>query len=185
MIKLNDTVKSALALIGALGLIYGLYIYFNAIDFLDNSEGILFSAPLTITVFVIWLAAILTLNQNRDLKTMDLKTKLNPIKSWGAMFKGTPKWVFGLAIASFIFGIANIGFMIGNFGAPGIIDGKYVMHNHGQIVKELTEKEFMIAKSKELKAITAAHILFLGMGAGILYPRKRILPAERNTLDFD
>jgi len=174
MIKLNDTVKIVLTIIGGLGLSYGLYTYFNAIDFMDNSEGIPFSTPLTITVFVIWLAAILTLNQIGDLKTMDLKTRLNPIKFWGTMFKGTPKWVLALAIASFIFGMVNIGLMISDFGVTGIIDGKYVVHNHGQVMKELTEKEFMIAKSKELKAITAAHILFLGMGTGILYPRKKI-----------
>jgi hypothetical protein len=90
------------------------------------------------------------------------------------MFKGTPKWVLVLAIASFIFGMVNIGLMVSDFGVAGIIDGKYVVHNHGQIVRELTEQEFNIEKSKELKAITAAHILFLGMGTGILYPRKKI-----------
>lgn len=174
MIKLNDTVKTILTIVGGLGLSYGLYIYFNAISFIDKSEGIPFSTPLTITVFVIWLAAILTLNQIGDLKTMDFKTRLNPIKFWGTMFKGTPKWVLFLAVASFIFGMINIGLMISDFGVTGIIDGKYVIHNHGQIIRELTENEFMTAKSKELKAITAGHILFLGMGTGILYPRKKI-----------
>ena len=168
MIKLNDTIKIILTVIGGLGLGYGLYIYFNAISFIDNSEGIPFSTPLTITVFVIWLAAILTLNQIGDLKTMDLMTRLNPIKFWGTMFKGSPKWVLILAAASFIFGMINIGLMISDFGVTGIIDGKYVVHNHGQIIRELTEKEFLIAKSKELKAITAGHILFLGMGKRIL-----------------
>jgi hypothetical protein len=174
MIKLNDTVKTVLTIIGGLALGYGLYIYFNAIDFMDGTEGIPLPTPLSITVFVIWLAAILTLNQIGDLKTMDLKTRLNPIKFWGTMFKGTPKWVLILAIASFIFGMINIGLMISDFGVTGIIDGKYVIHNHGQIIKELTENEFMIAKSKELKVITAGHMLFLGMGTGILYPRKEI-----------
>jgi hypothetical protein len=174
MIKLNDTVKTILTIIGGLGLGYGLYIYFNAIDFMDSTEGIPLPTPLSITVFVIWLAAILTLNQIGELKTMDFKTRLNPIKLWGTMFKGTPKWVLVLAIASFIFGMVNIGLMVSDFGVAGIIDGKYVVHNHGQIVRELTEQEFNIEKSKELKAITAAHILFLGMGTGILYPRKKI-----------
>ena len=70
--------------------------------------------------------------------------------------------------------------MISNFGLTGIIDGKYVGHNHGQIIKVLTEQEYLIEKSKELKAITAAHIFFLGMGAGILYPRKRFDEAATN-----
>jgi hypothetical protein len=174
MIKLSDTIKTILAIVGGLGLGYGLYIYFNAIDFMDNSQGLPFPTLLSITVFVIWLAAILTLNQIGDLKTLDFKTRLNPIKFWGAMFKGTPRWVLLLAIAAFIFGMVNIALMIGDFGVTGIIDDKYVVHNHGQIIKELTEKEFMIEKSKELKGIAAAHILFLGMGTGILYPRKKI-----------
>lgn len=174
MIKLNDTVKTILTIIGGLALGYGLYIYFNAIDFLDGTEGIPLSTPLSITVFVIWLAAILTLNQIGQLKTMDFKTRINPIKFWGTMFKGTPKWVLVLAIASFIFGMVNIGLVVSDFGVTGIINGKYVVHNHGQIVRELTEQEFVIEKSMELKAVTAAHILFLGMGTGILYPRKKI-----------
>jgi hypothetical protein len=174
MIRLNDSAKTMLTIVGGLGLSYGLYIYFNAIAVIDNSEGIPLSTPLTVTVFVIWLAAILTLNQIGDFKTMDIKTRLNPIKFWGAMFKGTPKWVFILSISFFIFGMINIGLMISHFGVTGIIDGKHVIHNHGQIISELTENEFMIAKSKELKAITAGHILFLGMGTGILYPRKKI-----------
>jgi hypothetical protein len=174
MIKLNDTVKTILTIIGGLALSYGLYIYFNAIDFVDNAEGFPLPTPLTISVFVIWLAAILTLNQIGELKTMDFKTRLNPVKFWGTMFKGTPKWVLVLAIASFIFGMVNMGLMISDFGVTGIIDGKYVVHNHGQIIRELTEQEFLIAKSKELKGITGAHILFLGMGTGILYPRKKI-----------
>jgi hypothetical protein len=124
MIKLSDTVKIILTIIGGLVLSYGLYIYVNAIDFVDNSEGIPFSLPLAIVVIVIWLAAILTLNQIEDLKTMDFKTRLNPIKFWGTMFKGTPKWVLLLAIAAFIFGIVNIGLMISKFGLTGIINGK-------------------------------------------------------------
>lgn len=174
MTKLIDSLKITLAIIGGLGLSYGLYIYINAIDFVDNSEGMPFFPSLAIAVIVIWLAAILTLNQIGDLKTMDFKTRLNPIKFWGTMFKGSPKWVLVLAIAAFIFGMVNIGLMISNFGLTGIIDGKYVVHNHGQIIKELTEQEYLIEKSKELKAITAVHMLFLGVGTGILYPRKKI-----------
>ena len=174
MIQLNDTVKIILVIVGGVGLSCGLYIYFNAPDFTDNTEGIQFPTPLSIMVFVIWLAAILTLNQIGDLKTMDIKTRLNPIKFWGAMFKGTPTWVLVFAIASFIFGIVNMGIMLGSFGLTGVIDGKFVIHNHGQIIKELTEQEYLIEKSKELKGIAAIHILFLGMGTGILYPRKRI-----------
>ena len=108
MIKLNDTVKIILTIIGGLALSYGLYIYINAIDFVDNSEGMPFSPSLAIAVIVFLLASILTLNQIRDLKTMGFKTRLNPIKFWGTMFKGTPKWVFLLAVAAFIFGMVNI-----------------------------------------------------------------------------
>jgi hypothetical protein len=172
MIKLNDTVKTILTIIGGLAITYGIYIYFNAIDFIDSTDGISLPTPLTVTVPVIWLAAILTLNQIEEMKTMDFKTQLNPIKFWGAMFKGTPRWVLMFTIASFIFGIVNMG-LISDFGVTGIIDGKYVEHNHGQIIKELTEQEYLIAKSKELKGITAAHIFFLGIGTGILYPRKK------------
>jgi hypothetical protein len=174
MIKLSDTVKTILTITGGLALSYGLYIYINAIDFVDNSDGVPFSSLLAISVVVIWLAAISTLNQIGDLKAMDFKTRLNPIKFWGIMFKGTPRWVLLLAIASFIFGLVNIGLMISNFGVTGIIEGKYVFHNNGRIIKELTEQQYLIEKSRELKAITAAHIFFLGMGTGILYPRKKI-----------
>ena len=116
-----------------------------------------------------------------DLQNVDLKTKLNPIKYWAIMFKGTPKIVFVMAVASFVFGMVNIVYLISQFGVSGIIDGKYVIHSHGHIIKELTEKEFLIQKAKELKAVTAGHILFIGMGTGILYPRKKGLQAAKNA----
>jgi hypothetical protein len=181
MIGLNDTVKTILTISGGLALACGFYVYFNAIDFTKNTEGIPLPTPLTIAVFVIWLAAILTLNQIGELKTIDFKTQLNPIKVWGAMFKGTPKWVLALAIASFIFGIVNLALLISDVGVTGIIDGKYVVHNHGQIIRELTKQEFILSKSKELKGITAMHIFFLGMGTAILYPRKEIRLAATNA----
>jgi hypothetical protein len=171
--KINDTAKVILVVIGGLGLIYGFYIYLNPLHFVDKTDGMAFPIPLSIVVFIIWLAAILTLNQIGDLKKMDLKSRLNPVKLWGTMFKGTPKWVLLLAIAAFIFGVINAGSLFDSSGVTGMIDGKYVVHNHGQVIRELTEQEYLIEKSKELKGIAAAHIFFLGMGIGFLYPRKR------------
>ena len=181
MIKLNDTVKILMTVFGALGVGYGFYIYFNAINLVEITDGITIPMELSIAVIVIWLGAILTLNQEKISMPKEIKEIVNPIKSWGALFMGTPKWVVTLAIMCFIFGLVNFGIMMTNIGLTGVIEGKYVIHNHGQIIKELTEKEFLIEKSKELKGITAMHILFLGMGTGILYPRKGFEQAATNA----
>jgi hypothetical protein len=159
--KLSDTLRAILALIGGLGLSYGLYIYFNAIEYVEKLNGIPISVPLTIAMILVWLAIILTLNQSADLKAMDVKSWLNPIKLWGTMFQEAPTWALILAIASFLFGIVNMGLMMRDFAVTGI-------------VKELTADEHIIQNSKVLKAFTAAHIFFLGIGTGIIYPRRKI-----------
>lgn len=173
MIKLNDSIKTILLVAGALALGYGFYMYFNAADFINKSGGTEMDTPLWIAAFMVWGGAILTLNQLGDLKTLDIKARLNPIKYWGAIFKGTPRWVMILAIACFLFGIVNGFINLSDDGVTGIIDGKYVVHNHGEIIRVLTEQEYLAAKATDLKGMVAGHILFLGMGTGILYPRNR------------
>lgn len=90
------------------------------------------------------------------------------------MFKGTPKWVIVLAITAFIFGMINTGSLFDSSGVTGMIDGKYVVHNHGQVIRELTEPEYLMEKSKELKGIAAAHIFFFRNGNRFSLSEKEI-----------
>ena len=50
MIKLNDTVKILMTVFGALGVGYGFYIYFNAINLVEITDGITIPMELSIAV---------------------------------------------------------------------------------------------------------------------------------------
>ena len=96
---------------------------------------------------------------------------MNPKLFFRALFGETPIFMILIFIATFLYG-NYYGFMSMSdmVGITGIIDGKLVLHNHGQIIKELTETEFLNYKAEEVRMSTANSMLFYGVGTGILYP---------------
>ena len=72
-----------------------------------------------------------------------------------------PGWLGTIYLLLFLYLAAN--FVIFVFipkGQPGIIDGKYVLHNHGHIIGELDKKEYDIASARFLRGASGHWILF-------------------------
>lgn len=61
--------------------------------------------------------------------------------------------------------------MAGQGGVPGIMDGKYVIHNRGSIVKELTETEYFKMKAHETLEFSGHWMTFYAVAMGILWPK--------------
>ena len=90
------------------------------------------------------------------------------------MFQDTPVWLLVIAGVSFIF--AMISFIILMDLQPGvvsIIDGKKVLHNRGDIIKELTNQEYKHALAIEARRSLGHYLAFFGVGTAILYPGER------------
>jgi hypothetical protein len=83
-----------------------------------------------------------------------------PSFSWKGFARGMPSWVAPcfwvlslIAIAHFVWSAAQDG-----LGVPAIVDGQYVLDNHGRILKVLTQAEYLTLKAAELRALATMMI---------------------------
>ena len=86
---------------------------------------------------------------------------------WDGFRRSKPVWAyytFQLFGAFFI--VHFILFLLVSHGAvPKIVDGKFVLDNHGQITKWLTEAEFLTLKSYELRIFSTGWMSFYSVAA--------------------
>jgi hypothetical protein len=54
--------------------------------------------------------------------------------------------------------------------SPGIINGQWVLHNYGVIVKVLNETEYHYAKAGEMRFISGIRLAFYGLSMAVLFP---------------
>lgn len=128
-----------------------------------------FTWLLHVGVFVVWIPSILLLR--KDNKECFTLKSYNPITFWRFIFKDTPVWLIVIAMGGFLY--AWVSFMlhfISIDGVVSIIDGQYVIHNHGSIIKVLTEQEYHYYHIKEQISFSGIWLTFYGIAMAILYP---------------
>lgn len=87
-----------------------------------------------------------------------------------AEFDGSPKWLRMAVIAGFWYaGINFLLFGLSYEGTPDIQEGQYVLHEHGRLIKVLTEVEYNYHKSVEGRGATGHAIAFYGLTVAMLY----------------
>jgi len=165
--------KKTLCYIAGLGLILGLIVHVISLFGIYIGDRIPFVWVLHVGIFIVWIPAILELKKNPEFQQPDFKTSMNPKKFYGAVFKDTPKPIMYLSIGFFIYAAINfILFMqASGGGVPDIMDGKYVINNHGSIIRELTEIEYFKLKANELRGFSGHWMAFYGFAMGILWPK--------------
>lgn len=95
---------------------------------------------------------------------------------WDAIWRGPPRWgVRAIQLAFLFFAIHFLLFLLQSHAAsPEIQNGRYVLNNHGQIVRELTASEYRWLKGSELRLFATGWLSFYS--ALLLYwwfPRPR------------
>lgn len=166
--------KKIIFLLAALGLILGLIVHIVSILGIYIGDSIPFIWVLHLAIFIVWLPTILELRKNKEFMAADAKSKRNPLKFFQMMFKNAPAPVMYLTMFFFIYSFINffIFMQIEMNGVPDIIDGQYVINNHGSIIKMLTEAEFYKIKANELRGYSGHWLLFYGIAMGVLWPEK-------------
>ncbi|QXE84908.1 hypothetical protein KP003_10860 [Geomonas nitrogeniifigens] len=73
-----------------------------------------------------------------------------------------PDVLFFLGIAAFIYVLINFGTcMVGmEFGGPLVEDGKFLLKNHGKVIRALTELEYRKMKSYEMRLFSGHWVIF-------------------------
>ncbi|WP_162999380.1 hypothetical protein [Burkholderia sp. Nafp2/4-1b] len=81
--------------------------------------------------------------------------------------KGLPNWVAVVGTMLFIYAITNFFlFMLHTEGGnPAVQDGRYVLLNHGKLIRELAPSEFTAFKANELRGLSGHWLLFYFVSA--------------------
>jgi len=73
-----------------------------------------------------------------------------------------PGWVFLVGVAVSIYAVLNFALFIVSTqgGIPSIQDGKYVLENHGRLVREITQAEYVAFRANELRGFSGHWLVF-------------------------
>ncbi len=96
--------------------------------------------------------------------------KLDLAKYFKEKFSSKLSWVPVVLVLLFIYNFINFFLSYSNYvGSPDVWDGKYILHDHGSLIREITEREYRIERTKEIKMFSSFWVLFSGIGSAMLY----------------
>ena len=161
--------------IAIIGWTLGLFIHLLSITDYNLAEKVPFIWFLHVGIFIVWFPAVFKLTKNEELKAFrqsgSLK-QLNPVAASKIFFGQTPTWLTIIAVTGFLYAIINsVLFMTSSdMGVPDIKNGQYILHNHGKLIKTLTEHEYYHYKTNEVRFFSGHWLLFYGLAAAVLFP---------------
>ena len=156
-----------------MGWILGLSVHMLSLADIDVTAKVPFVWLLHVGIFVVWIPVILELKKNKELQEYQQSgtpNRMNSMKFFEIVFNETPSWMTTIVVAGFFYAFVNfILFSISQSGTPNIIGGQFVLQNHGQLIKTLTEQEYHHYKANELRGFSGHWIAFYGVATAILY----------------
>ena len=83
-------------------------------------------------------------------------------RSLFAMAKGLPQWVAVLGGAIFVYAFVNFALFLlqSEGGNPMVENGKYLLMEHGKLIRELTPTEFTALKANEVRGFSGHWLVF-------------------------
>jgi len=174
--------KNTFSYIAAAGLILSIVVHLLSLFGIDVSGPVPFVWMLHLGIFVVWFPAILELRKNQEIKEIKAKSGINPIKFYSTIFKGIPKPLMYFMIFILVYATLNFFFFMkfSGGGGPGIQNGKYVIENHGTILKEITESQYFSMKANEIRGFSGVWMVFYSFALGILWPKTQ---TEKNAVN--
>ena len=155
----------------------GLITHLLSIAHYDITDKVPFVWVLHICIFVVWLPVVLDLKKNEELKAYQqsgILKRMNPFGFFKIIFRHTPTWLTIIAIGCFFYAFVNfILFISSQHGTTDIRDGHYILHNHGQVIKTLTEQEYHHYNANEIRGFSGHWLAFYGLAAAVLFPFNR------------
>lgn len=130
---------------------------------------------LHLIIFVVWIPAVLKLNNIK--KEYKIKygeyPKITPL-NLRKFIPHTPKILLMLPVFFLIYGAFS--FFLFQItvegGGPSIIDAKYVLSNHGDVIREITFAEYQKFQAAEIRFFSSLWLVFYSAASLMLYPKK-------------
>jgi hypothetical protein len=107
---------------------------------------------------------------------MAIYQRRNPGKDhWRTFDDAMPRWARYAVIGFFAYALINFAlfFLLSEGGVPAVRDGKYVLHNHGKVIRELSEDEYELQKAYVLRGFSGHWMVFYLVPALSLSSRTR------------
>ncbi len=129
------------------------------------------SMALVPATFIVWFPAILeAIKKQRD-QIPSPGGIANPYATLGIYFKDTPAWLGFVALISFVFALINFcAFLAQQPGSPTIKNGQFILEDHGQFVRTITEEEYHRYQANGASAVSGYALAFFAVGAALLAP---------------
>ena len=115
---------------------------------------------LHIGIFVVWLPTVLIAKKNRGKYI------------WQESIKFAPKWMITISKFLFFYMFFNFFFTIfvlQSGGSPNEINGKKILSNHGNIIKELTDEEYNRHNAYTVRTLSGHWMIFYCVAMTVLY----------------
>ena len=139
-----------LAVLALLGFSLSAAVHVASLAGVDVSQRFPLVWLLHVGVFVVFIPFILSSRRVLGAK---------PISKMRAL---VPNSVFLIGAAIFIYAMLNFALFILSTqgGSPSIQEGKYVLQNHGRVVREITEAEYVAFRANELRGFSGHWLVF-------------------------
>ena len=156
-----------LFLISVIGLVASAIAHFSTF-FGINPQRVFPSVwVLHVLIFVVWFPVVISC---RKLCTND-----NRKDFWKLATRNSPNWMKRLCVIFFVYAFFNFfcAFVLSEGGNPSEIDGRKVLSNHGEIIRELTDEEYDQLQAYEVRGFSGHWLVFYAAGMTVLYSRLR------------
>ena len=142
--------KRALSIVAFAGFFASLLVHLITFLGIDPSKHMPFVWGLHLGIFVVFIP--MAIYQRR--------TRRN--ENWRASLDVTPRWAQYAVMAFLAYALINFAlfFFLSEGGVPSVRDGKYVLHNHGKVVRELSEDEYELQKAYVLRGFSGHWMIF-------------------------
>jgi hypothetical protein len=153
--------------LAALGFIASVLIHISTFTAFDPS-AFCGAWGLSIGVFVVFIPAVICASQ-----VLKGRTKS---EHWKLIFQYVPACMpalMGLFLAYAFFSFLFTSFALLKGGSPGIIDGQYVLQSRGEIIRQLTETEYIRHRAYVLRLFSGHWMAFYLMSFTILLSHVR------------
>jgi hypothetical protein len=143
--------KRILGIASLIGFVSALIVHIAALMGIDVSDNFPVVWVLHVGIFVVFIPFVFS-----SRKSLGAKPTFAQIRA------AFPMWVVRLGICIFAYALVNFAlFMLKTEGGnPSIVDGKFVLMNHGALIRELTAAEYSTFKANVVRGFSGHWLVF-------------------------
>ncbi|TCJ14252.1 hypothetical protein EPD60_09625 [Flaviaesturariibacter flavus] len=145
-------------------------VHIGSIAGFDVGDKVPFIWLLHLGIFIVWIPTILSIRNNEEVAAYQKQEVKRPLGIFKIIFKRTPIWLTIISVLGFYYAVANFFlFAISQQGSVGFINGQRALHNHGRIIKILSEQEYHHYQANEIRGFSGHWIAFYGIATAVLF----------------